>query len=166
MLQLPRRLRFDDGSRDRFETYLREIDTDGSKTIDFGEFFAYFRSLKKERCREIVRAAVERMREDDSDSSSSSSSSDDEGGDDDIAALVEEDERRRKEEPESVDAVAAGTAALARRWAKKVHGKEKINTVVNTGAVAAAAMAQERWQREDLHAQEGAPGTNRHPGRM
>ena len=147
MLQLPRRLRFDDGSRDRFETIFREIDTDGSKTIDFGEFFAYFRSLKKERCREIVRAAVERMREDDSDSSSSSSSSDDEGGDDDIAALVEEDERRRKEEPEGVDAVAAGTAALARRWAKKVHGKEKINTVVNTGAVAAAAMAQ-RWQRK------------------
>ena len=147
MLQLPRRLRFDDGSRDRFETIFREIDTDGSKTIDFGEFFAYFRSLKKERCGEIVRAAVERMREDDSDSSSSSSSSDDEGGDDDIAALVEEDERRRKEEPEGVDAVAAGTAALARRWAKKVHGKEKINTVVNTGAVAAAAMAQ-RWQRK------------------
>lgn len=149
MLQLPRRLRFDDGSRDRFETIFREIDTDGSRTIDFGEFFVYFRSLKKERCGEIVRAAIEHVREDEAGESVSSVSDDEDevDGDDDIAALVAEDMKRRAEDPEGVDAVSAGTAALARRWAKKVHGKEKVNAVVNSGAVAAAAMAQ-RWQRK------------------
>ena len=71
------------------------------------------------------------------------------------AKLLKQEQRRKEREAlkdplkrmRRFHRVAAGTAALARRWAKKVHGKEKINTVVNTGAVAAAAMAQ-RWQRK------------------
>lgn len=47
MLNLPGRIGAEDGSRDQFEVVFREIDKDGSRTIDFGEFYEYFRGLTK-----------------------------------------------------------------------------------------------------------------------
>jgi hypothetical protein len=60
---LPTRLalRRDDGTAERFETMFREMDADGSGRVDFEEFFAYFRRLKKERAAEIVASAVIRF---------------------------------------------------------------------------------------------------------
>ena len=62
-LRLPTRLalRRDDGTAERFETMFREMDADGSGRVDFEEFFAYFRRLKKERAAEIVASAVVRF---------------------------------------------------------------------------------------------------------
>jgi len=63
-LRLPTRLaalRRDDGTAERFETMFREMDADGSGRVDFEEFFAYFRRLKKERAAEIVASAVIRF---------------------------------------------------------------------------------------------------------
>ena len=62
-LRLPTRLalRRDDGTAERFETMFREMDADGSGRVDFEEFFAYFRKLKKERAAEIVASAVIRF---------------------------------------------------------------------------------------------------------
>jgi Ca2+-binding EF-hand superfamily protein len=49
MLNLPGRIRTEDGSRDAFEKVFREIDKDGGGTIDWGEFWEYFRGLAKVR---------------------------------------------------------------------------------------------------------------------
>ena len=65
MLNLPNRIRAGDGSRDRFEVVFREIDKDGSGTIDLEEFVDYFIGLAKERAREIVNAALTAYEEDD-----------------------------------------------------------------------------------------------------
>ena len=64
-LHLPQRLtlRRDDGTAERFEVMFREMDADGSGSVDFEEFFAYFRRLKKERAAEIVARAVIRFDE-------------------------------------------------------------------------------------------------------
>ena len=67
MLNLPGRIRAEDGSRDQFEIVFREIDKDGSRTIDFGEFYDYFRQLAKERAKEIVDAAIAAHQEKDDD---------------------------------------------------------------------------------------------------
>jgi Ca2+-binding EF-hand superfamily protein len=64
-LHLPQRLtlRRDDGTAERFEVMFREMDADGSGSVDFEEFFNYFRRLKKERAAEVVARAVVRFDE-------------------------------------------------------------------------------------------------------
>jgi serine/threonine-protein phosphatase 6 regulatory ankyrin repeat subunit A len=56
-------LRRDDGTAERFEVMFREMDADGSGSVDFEEFFNYFRRLKKERAAEVVARAVVRFDE-------------------------------------------------------------------------------------------------------
>ena len=62
-LHLPSRIRRDDGTADMFQKIFREIDADGNGAVDFEEFFAYFRRLKKEKATEIVGRAIARFEE-------------------------------------------------------------------------------------------------------
>ena len=133
-LHLPQRLtlRRDDGTAERFEVMFREMDADGSGSVDFEEFFNYFRRLKKERAAEVVARAVVRFDE----IGARDGDDDDDDGDDD-------ENKETTRDNLGVVGLSNGLAAsfrakiAARRAANERGAREE-----NDGLVAAGALGR------------------------